>query len=80
MHKPMMASGKKIRPDIVHTHLGGDIYGRWAAKLIKVPVIVSTEHNINIDEGFIYNILKRFSVRAGRHIIAVSEAVKQDID
>jgi glycosyltransferase involved in cell wall biosynthesis len=75
----ILSALKKIRPDIVHTHLGGDIYGRWAAKLIKVPVIVSTEHNINIDEGFLYNILKRLSVRAGRHIIAVSEAVKQDI-
>ena len=34
---------KKNRPQIVHTQLGGDIYGRLAAWILRVPIIVSTD-------------------------------------
>jgi glycosyltransferase involved in cell wall biosynthesis len=70
---------KKIRPQIVHTHLGGDLYGRLAAKFLGVPVIISTEHNINTDERRIQNILKKISNRTASRIVAVSEAVKKDL-
>lgn len=38
---------QRQRPEIVHTHLGrADNYGRVAAKIARVPVIVSTVHNV----------------------------------
>lgn len=69
---------KKIRPEIVHTELGGDFYGRLAAKISGVPVIISTEQNLNPDESPINNILKRYTSRFAAKIIAISQAVKQD--
>ncbi|MFZ4632501.1 MAG: glycosyltransferase [Patescibacteria group bacterium] len=69
---------KKIQPDIIHTHLGGDIYGRFAAKICKTPVIVSTEHNLNYSERTSAAYLKTFSAKYANKIFAVSEAVKKD--
>jgi glycosyltransferase involved in cell wall biosynthesis len=70
---------KRIRPEIVHTQLGGDLYGRLAAKLLNVPIIVSTEQNLNPDENAIQNILKKFTSRFAVKIVAISEAVKNDL-
>lgn len=64
-------------PDIVHTHLfGGDTWGRFAAILARVPVIVSTEHNTNLDEGWMKRKVKKFLSFFTKKIIAVSEAVR----
>ncbi len=70
---------KDFRPDIVHTQLGGDWYGRLAAKRLGVPAIISTEQNINIDESWLQNILKRLTNPFADRIIAISQVVKQDI-
>lgn len=65
------------KPDIVHTHLfGGDTWGRIAAILARVPVIVSTEHNTNFDEGWAKRKVKKFLSLFTKKIVAVSEAVK----
>lgn len=65
------------KPDIVHTHLfGGDTWGRIAAILARVPVIISTEHNTNFDEGWVKRKLKKFLSLFTKKIVAVSEAVK----
>ena len=69
---------KKQKPDIVHTQLGGDIYGVLAAKVIGVKAIISTEVNINSKESKIYNLIKKISSKFNTSIIAVSEAVKED--
>jgi glycosyltransferase involved in cell wall biosynthesis len=69
---------KKIKPDIIHTHLGGDIYGRLAGALAKVPIIISTEHNLNFKERKSAAWLKKISIKYATKIIAVSEAVKKD--
>lgn len=66
------------KPDIVHTHLGGDIYGRLAAHWLKVPVIVSTEHNLNKQESWLATMSKKWTAQWSNAIIAVSEAVKKD--
>ncbi len=68
---------RQIKPQIVHTHLfGGDTWGRLAAILAGVPVIISTEHNIGLAENrlmkFIKLVLSWFTVK----IIAVSAGVK----
>lgn len=68
---------KRENPDIVHTHLfGADFYGRLAAWLAGVNIIVSTEHNLNISEGRIKKILKKYSATLARAIIAPSSAIK----
>lgn len=70
---------KKIKPDIVHTQLGADIYGRLAAKILKVPVIISTEQNLNPDESLIRNLAKRFTSKFEDKTVAISLAVKNDL-
>lgn len=70
---------RKIQPHIVHTHLGGDYYIYMIAKLAGAPIILSTEHNINSDESFWRNIIKRINNRTADEIAAVSDAVKNDI-
>jgi len=65
------------RPQIVHTHLfGGDTWGRIAAFRSGVPHVVSTEHNINRDEGFVKRFVKRRLAQRTARIVAVSDAVR----
>jgi len=70
---------KKIKPQIVHTQLGGDIYGRLAAKILKVPVILSTEQNVNPDENIVRHIFKKISNGYADKIVAISQAVRKDL-
>ncbi len=70
---------KKIKPTIVHTQLGGDLYGRLAAKILNIPVIISTEQNLNPDEKFISNAIKKITSRMASKIVAISGAVKNDL-
>lgn len=68
---------RQERPEIVHTHLfGGDTWGRAAAILARVPIIVSTEHNTNLDEGWAKRKVKKFLSFFTKKIVAVSEAVR----
>ncbi|HPY08888.1 MAG: glycosyltransferase [Patescibacteria group bacterium] len=69
---------KKNKPHILHTHLGGDIYGRLAGFLNKVPIIISTEHNLNKQERKGATCLKTLTSLWADMIFPVSEAVKQD--
>ena len=69
---------KEIGPDIIHTQLGADIYGVLAGRLAGVSKIISTEVNTNNDEGFFYNLVKRFSLRFVNKVVAVSSAVKKE--
>lgn len=68
---------KQEKPQIVHTHLfGGDTWGRLAAIFARVPIIISTEHNTNLDEGFLKRLVKIFLSLFNKKVIAVSQAVK----
>ncbi|MBI2410341.1 MAG: glycosyltransferase family 4 protein [Candidatus Kerfeldbacteria bacterium] len=71
---------KRWRPDIVHTHLFfSDVWGAAACKLAGVPVLVSTEHNINRDFNRTKLVFKRKAYRKCDAIIAISQAVKEYI-
>ncbi len=70
---------KKIKPNIIHSHLGGDIYGPLASFFVNKKIkIISTEHNINKSEKKVTRILKRFTSKKIDKVCAVSLAVKND--
>ncbi|HZJ41880.1 MAG TPA: glycosyltransferase [Patescibacteria group bacterium] len=69
---------KRFNPDIVHTHLGADVFGRIAACLANIKTIVATEHNINKSEKKIITWLKGITSIKVDKIFAVSQAVKVD--
>ncbi|MBU1349214.1 glycosyltransferase [Patescibacteria group bacterium] len=66
------------RPDIVHTHLFvGDTMGRAAAIAAGVPVIVSTEHNVNESYRWSHRLVNRLLAPFTSGHVAVSEEVKR---
>jgi glycosyltransferase involved in cell wall biosynthesis len=78
--RPLLQALRAIQPVIVHTHLGGDIYGRLAARLLKVPIIITTEHNVNYHEPTYLSLVKRWTATWVDKIIAVSQAVRSDMN
>jgi glycosyltransferase involved in cell wall biosynthesis len=66
------------RPDVVHTHLFiGDTMGRLAAAFARVPVIVSTEHNVNESYGRLHHLVNRILAPTTKAHVAVSGEVKR---
>lgn len=77
---------KKLKPDIIHTHLNkADFYGRIAAKRCNVPIIISTCHNYStthkgadIDKKSIFDVIDNFVIKySDCSLIAISEHVKK---
>lgn len=70
---------RKLQPDIVHTHLfGADLWGRVAARSLGIPVI-STEHNMNANEGKLKTLIKRWSQDSDDTLVACSAAVRTNM-
>lgn len=76
---------KKIRPDIVHTHLAkAGILGRIAGKLAGVPKIVHTVHGPTFSVGihpakrFLYRSLERQCGRFTDHFVYVGEELRDE--
>lgn len=70
---------KEIKPQIVHTQLGGDIRGRLAAKLAGVKVLISTEQNVNKGESLSRRLVKIITSFWTDVIVAISPAVAEDM-
>ncbi|MEK7115799.1 MAG: glycosyltransferase [Patescibacteria group bacterium] len=71
---------RELRPVIVHTHLfGADLWGRLAAFTARVPVVVTTEHNMFPHEGWLTRATKKLLASQTDAIIAVSGAVKRHL-
>jgi len=76
---------KRIKPDIIHTHLGhADILGTWSARNIESKVFC-TMHNIYFKKNFldvvffeIYKFLFLRTVKKG-HIISISKSVESHV-
>ncbi len=63
--------------DVVHTHLfSADLWGRLAAKSVDIPV-VTTEHNINLQESWLWGRIKRVMKNYSRVYTAPSHAVRE---
>jgi len=70
---------KKQKIQIVHTHLfAGDTWGRIAAVLARTPIIISTEHSTNFNEGIIKRLVKKILSHFTDKIIAISKTVKEN--
>ncbi|MCX6779059.1 MAG: glycosyltransferase [Candidatus Magasanikbacteria bacterium] len=68
---------KQLRPDIVHTQLfAADLWGRLAAWAAGVPIIITTEQNVNIDQSWLRETLKMWTYRLTTQVVAISTAVK----
>lgn len=66
-----------MQPDIVHTQLfTADTLGTLAAHRAGVPVVVSTEQNINVDEGKVKEWCKSYTHRFHADVACISEAVR----
>jgi sugar transferase (PEP-CTERM/EpsH1 system associated) len=64
--------------EVVHTHLwGGNLWGRLAARLAGVPVVVSTEQNIDPWKPWYYLVLDRWLASWATTLVAVSEEVRR---
>ncbi|MFZ2803637.1 MAG: glycosyltransferase [Patescibacteria group bacterium] len=69
---------RRERPQAVQTHLfGADVIGAYAAWRSNVRVIISTEHNVNLDHGPIKRAIKRIVSHLFTAYIAVSPEVKR---
>ncbi len=67
------------KADIVHTHqFAGAAWGRIAAILAEIPTILTTEVNVNLDEGWVKKRVKQLLSHWNKKIIAISQAVYDD--
>lgn len=72
----MAAYMRRVRPQIVHTHLiGGDIVGGLAARIARVPIILSTQHDI-IRRPAIYDLYRRYSSRWLSAVVPVAPSMR----
>jgi len=68
---------RKIKPDIVHTQLfAADLWGRLAAWIAQVPIIITTEQNVNVDQSWLRETLKKLTYKLTTKVVAISTAVK----
>ncbi len=67
------------KPDILHSQLFGDVYARVLGLLLRIPVLISTEQNINHAEPKILEIIKRLTGNRISSTVAISKAVQKDI-
>lgn len=65
----------ELKPDLVHGHLfAGDFWGRLAAHRLSVPYL-STEHNLNYDDGWLKNFVKKMVSSEQDYFVACSLTV-----
>lgn len=74
----LAAEFRLARLDVVHTHLwGAHVWGRLAAALARVPVVVATEHNLDTWKPRPYFLVDRLLTRLTTHLVAVSGPVEE---
>lgn len=71
---------RKEKIDIVHTHLmSADVIGFLAAKIARIKIIISTEHNEVLVPGIIKRSIKKVTNKFFTRLVAVSDAVKEAV-
>jgi glycosyltransferase involved in cell wall biosynthesis len=70
---------KRLRVDVVHTHLwGANVWGRLAARLAGVPVVLAHEHGLQPWRGRLHWWIDRRLLGASDRVLFVSEEVRRD--
>lgn len=76
----LVALLRRLRPDVVHTHLfTAQSWGTVAARMARVPVVVHTEHACHPDEERLVPFVRRRLARLLDRVIACSSAVDEDV-
>lgn len=61
------------KPDVVQTHLfGADFWGRLAARLAGVKNVVTTEHNVRTEFGWVGRLAMRLMAGFSKRYVAIS--------
>lgn len=72
----LRAELKAHRPQILHTHLGGDVWAGYVAFRERIHPWIATLHNDDRDDGFAKHALRGMAYRRADHVACVSEAVR----
>lgn len=68
---------RRARLDVVQTHLwGGNVWGRIAAAIARIPIVVTTEHNVDTWKPRPYFLVDRALAPLATHLVAVSGPVR----
>lgn len=68
----------RLDPDIVHTHLfGAHLWGLVASMLNRVPILVASEQNTDVDLGELRTRIKQALSYSADAVVAASDAIKQ---
>jgi glycosyltransferase involved in cell wall biosynthesis len=77
MARDVVGAVRRLRPDLLHTHLvHADLYGATAARVTGVP-FVSTRHNDDRYQLGPFRYVDRVFASGSRRLIAISEAVRR---
>lgn len=63
------------RPDIVHTHLGADVWAGFACRKLRLTQII-TAHSHEPGLSFPIQLLRLQAYRGARHVVSVSDSVR----
>lgn len=67
----------RLDPDIVHTHLfGAHLWGQVASMLNRVPIMVASEQNTDVDLGELRTRIKQVLSYSADTVIAGSDAIR----
>ena len=77
--KEIQKALKEIQPDIIHTHLGGDVWGGKAAYYCDMHPWSMTAHSHEDDIPFLQRFGRRWAYKHVDHIVAVSKSVARSV-
>lgn len=66
------------RPDVVHTHLGADVWAGFACRKLKIPQVI-TAHSHEPGLALPIKLLRWQAYRGAAHVVAVSDSVRRMI-
>ncbi len=64
------------RPDLIHTHLGGDVWAGLVANWQRIHPWISTIHNEDHDDPWLRTQLRSYAAKRVDHIACISHGVK----
>lgn len=64
------------RPDVLHTHLGGDVWAGLVALWQRIHPWISTIHNEDQDDPWVRKRLRTFMAKRADHVVCISHGVK----